>query len=525
MSMSSLFSRCALRLGILAAGTTLAGCTMGPNFKTPGWNGPGHWGSAAAPKAGPAVASNPAARPVDVAWWKSFDDPELMKLEDRVAAENLDVRAASLRLAESRAALGIAGAAQFPTLGGNASYQRELPSARGVFSALGTNAAGVQPSDQAASGAAGTSAGGVNGSAQQQAIDIYQYGFDSSWELDLWGRVRRSVESAQAGVDAAAEARRGVLVSSLAELARDYVDLRGTQDELAIAKDNLKTAQESLDLTRERAAGGVTTDLDVANAATQVETNAAELPTLRQREAREINAISLLLGQPPGALAEQLQQAKPVPPVPPSVPVGLPSELMRRRPDIREAEDKLHAATADIGVAIADFYPSVTLSGSVGLQALQPWNLFNMNSLQYATGPGITVPLFEGGRLRATLHLREAQQAAAALTYQHVVLSAWHEVDNALTAYRAEQQRRESLVRAEADSRRALTLARSRYQQGVADFLEVLDAERSLLRTQQALAISTTAVSTDLVALYKALGGGWEGAFPREAKAATVHPS
>ncbi|MDE2514441.1 MAG: efflux transporter outer membrane subunit [Rhodospirillales bacterium] len=499
--------------GVLGA-SMLAGCTVGPDFHPPQWHGPTAWGSAAAPKAGPRVASTTSPAEAEAAWWQAFGDPQLSALEAQVAAENLDVRAATLRLAESRAALGIAGADRFPSVGGNASYQRELPSSRGVFSALGSDAAGVQSAGQAASGAPGTSAGGINGAAQQNPIDIYQYGFDASWELDLWGRVRRKVESAQAGVTAAEEARRGALVTALAEVARDYVDLRGTQEEMKIARDNLKTAQESLSLTRARAAGGVTTDLDVANAAAQVETNAAELPSLRAREAREINAISLLLGKPPGALAAELHSARPVPPVPPRVPVGVPSELVRRRPDIREAEAKLHAATADIGVAIGDFYPRVTLSGSLGIQALQPWNLFNLDSRQYAAGPGITVPLFEGGRLRATLHLREAQQAEAALTYQRIVLAAWHEVDNALTAYRSEQQRRDALTKAEVQSNRALSLARERYQQGVADFLQVLDAERSLLRTQQALAISTTAVSTDLVALYKALGGGWEDAFP-----------
>jgi NodT family efflux transporter outer membrane factor (OMF) lipoprotein len=322
------------------------------------------------------------------------------------------------------------------------------------------------------------------------------------------------VESSTASVVASNEARRATLLSSLAELARDYIQLRGVQLQLQIARDNLRTAQQSLQLTQQRAAGGVTTDLDVANAAAQVRTTAAQIPPLEQQESELINAISLLLGLPPNALQAELIPVKPVPPVPPLVPVGLPSELARRRPDIRQAEALLHAATADIGVAVANFYPSVKLSGSIGLQSLQPWQMFNIDARNYAAGPGITVPLFEGGELRATLELRKAQQQEAAINYQKIVLSAWHDVDNALTAYRTEQARRDQLTQAVAQNQRALALAQSRYQEGVADFLQVLTAQQNLLSTQQQLALSTTNVSANLVALYKALGGGWETQLP-----------
>ena len=205
---------------------------------------------------------------------------------------------------------------------------------------------------------------------------------------------------------------------------------------------------------------------------------------------------------------------KPIPPVPPKVPVGLPSELARRRPDIRLAEAQLHAATADIGVAVANFYPSVTLTGSLGLQALQPWRMFNIDAHNYAVGPGVTIPIFEGGQLKATLELRKTQQQEAAIDYQKTVLSAWHDVDNALTAYQTEQARRDQLTQAVAQNQRALGLAQSRYAEGVADFLQVLTAQQNLLSTQQQLALTTTNVSTNLVALYKALGGGWETQLP-----------
>jgi NodT family efflux transporter outer membrane factor (OMF) lipoprotein len=205
-----------------------------------------------------------------------------------------------------------------------------------------------------------------------------------------------------------------------------------------------------------------------------------------------------------------------VPPVPPQVPIGLPSELARRRPDIREAEAQLHAATADIGVAVADFYPKVTLDGSIGLQALKFKDLGSWNARQYGLGPTISLPIFEGGRLRATLALRRVEQQEAALNYQQTVLQAWHDVDNALTAYAAEQKRLDALREAVLQNRRAVDLSRQRYTQGVADFLNVLDAERSLLQAQLQLADSTTTVSQNLVQLYKALGGGWEKDYPVE---------
>jgi NodT family efflux transporter outer membrane factor (OMF) lipoprotein len=482
----------------------LGACTVGPDFQAPEWLSPASWFAKKAEPI-PPEPSIPVAEPIDPNWWNLFNDPILTGLERRVFDENLDVQVATVRIAESRAQLGIAGAAQFPTLNANGTYTRQKASDVGVF-ANAPNALG-------ASGASGATTGGIR-SRHLNPFDVYQVGFDASWELDLWGKVRRSVESASASVAASNEARRATLLSSLAELARDYMQLRGTQEQLRIAHDNLRTAQQSLQLTQQRAIGGVTTDLDVANAAAQVRTTAAQIPPLEQQESELINAISFLLGQPPNALQAELAPPKPVPPVPPRVPVGLPSELARRRPDIREAEAQLHAATADIGVAVANFYPSVTLSGSVGLQALQPWRTFNSNAGNYAMGPSVTVPIFQGGQLRATLELRKAQQQEAAIDYQKTVLSAWHDVDNALTAYQTEQARRDQLVQAVAQNQRALGLAQSRYQEGVADFLQVLTAQQNLLSTQQQLAISTANVSANLVALYKALGGGWETQLP-----------
>ncbi|MEO8715825.1 MAG: efflux transporter outer membrane subunit [Acetobacteraceae bacterium] len=495
------------RLVAAFGASLLGGCTVGPDFHAPRWASPGSWFSAPGRHVS-VVSSQPVAAPIDAAWWAIFRDPELTRLENRVAASNLDVRAAFERVSQSRAALGVTGSAAYPAFNANGSYQREKPSDRGIFSALrpGSTPGSV---GTGANGAPGNAAGGVQTPADLPAFDIFQYGFDASWEPDIWGRVRRSVESGRASVEAAEWARRSALVSALAELARDYVTLRGTQEQLRIARDNVGAAEQALGLTRQRAQAGVSTDLDVANAAAQVRIVAAQIPSLEAQERALANALGLLLAQPPGALAAELDRPKPVPPVPPRVPVGVPSELLRRRPDIRQAEAQLHAATADVGVATADFYPSITLSASVGLQALQFANLFKFDARQYAAGPGITIPIFQGGRLRYTLQLREATQREAAIDFQRTLLTAWTEVDNALTAFADEQRRRGELAEAVVQDRRALGLARSRYEQGVADFLQVLDAERSLLNAEQQLASSTTSVSTDLVALYKALGGGW----------------
>ncbi len=493
----------------MLAVVALTGCTLGPDFERPNPASPDSWFSGPKQKiTQPSKVQSLSvaiADPVDPNWWSLFNDPKLTELERRVAAENLDVQIAGVRVEESRDELGIVQSAQFPMINGNASYVRQQASNHGIFVVI--------PTAAGASGSPGATTGGVK-SHGLSAFNIWQGGFDASWEVDLWGRVRRSVESATASSEAAEEAQRSALLATLAEVARDYIELRGVQAQLQIAHDNVRIARQSLDLTQQRAAGGVTTDLDVANASAQLRTILSEVPALEQQEGALINALGLLLGQPPNTLRADLQEPHAVPPVPPEVPVGLPSELARRRPDIREAEAQLHAATAEIGVAQADFYPRLSLTASAGLQSLKWSQLFDLSARQYAAGPGLTIPIFEGGRLRATLHLREAQQQDAALTFQKTVLQAWNEVDNALTAYKAEQSRRDELIGAVADNTKALSLAQSRYQQGVADFLDVLTAQRNLLLTQQQLAAATTNVSANLVALYKALGGGWETDLP-----------
>lgn len=497
-----------------AGAMLLSGCTVGPDFQRPIWKSPVSWFTGPKEPVTP-PPSVPVAEPIDPNWWTLFRDPELTKLEQRVAGENLDVKVAAIRFAESRAQLRVTTASLYPSLNANASYVRELASNNGVFALIPSAAGGT-----AASGAPGNSAGAVTGSGLKP-FDLYQGGFDASWEVDLWGGVARSIEAGKATADASQEAQRSALLSSLAELARDYIQLRGIQSQLQIANDNVGIARQSLSLTQQRASGGVTTDLDVANASAQLRATLAQIPSLEQQEAQFINAMSLLLGQPPNTLRTELATPHPVPPVPQRVPVGVPSELARRRPDIRQTEAELHAATANIGVAEANFYPQLTLTGSFGLQSLSFQHAFDLASKQYALGPGLTIPIFQGGQLRGALQLNQARQQEAAINYQKTVLQAWHDVDNALTAYKAEQTRRNELIHAVSDNRRALALAQSRYQQGVTDFLQVLDAQRSLLATQDQLAASTTTVSANLVALYKALGGGWEADLPEQKTAST----
>jgi NodT family efflux transporter outer membrane factor (OMF) lipoprotein len=485
----------------------LSSCTMGPNFQRPALQAPSQWPPA--PAATDAAHSVVVPEAVDTQWWNTFGDPLLTELVTRAMDSNLDIKIAMARLAESRAQLGQTRADEFPTLNGNASYTRELQSADGVIGLLG---GGGSPSATDTNGLGGRQGGVPTQStgAKLPAFNLYQYGFDASWELDLWGRVRRMTENAKATVDAQDEARHDVIVSTAAEVARDYLNLRGTQGRLRITRENLAFAQRAVQLTSERARHGLATDLDVANAQSQAESNAAEIPQGEQQEAQLINAIGILLGEYPQTLAAKLREAPAMPAVPPRVPIGLPSELARRRPDIRQAEAQLHAATASIGAAQADFFPKITLSGSAAIQATQFSNMGSWDARSYSVGPSLSIPIFEGGRLRSTLALREAQQQEAAITYRKTVLSAFREVDDALTGFAAEQRRRDRLDASVQASKRALDIATKRYVRGLSNYLDVLTAQKTLLTSEQQWVDSTATVSTNLVALYKALGGGWD---------------
>ena len=463
----------------------LGGCTVGPDFHKPVVEVPPLWGVV-----NQDVPSRTVSGEVDVSWWLRFRDPVLSSLVVRLVAQNLDLKTAAERIVQNRSQRQIAAAQGLPTLNEQSQYTRERISTRGLGAVL-----------QAAPGA-------------PLEFDIFQNGLTSSWELDLFGRVRRSVEAADANLLASVESRRALALSILAELAQNYLQLRGTQALLAVAERNLTIAIESTRLVRERFRNGVGTTLDLAQAQSQQATVAATVPPLRTQLAALTNAIGLLLGEVPRALEEELLPPALLPAVPDTVPVGLPGDLVRRRPDVREAEAQLHAATAEIGVAVANFYPDITLTGVADVNGLRLRDAFSLPARAFDVGPTITIPLFQGGRLTGQLRLRESQQRVAAIAFQKTLLTAWQDVDNALVAYAEAQRRRMQTAEAMKQNENALRAARQRYVTGASDFLNVVSSERLLLQSQNNLATDDTQIATNLVALYRALGGGWEIAGP-----------
>jgi len=482
------------RLLLIAVATVLPlGCSVGPNFRRTEPPVPAKWSPTAV--ASPLLSTDPQ---TVVAWWSTFQEPTLTSLIERSTTSNLDVRAAVLRITEARVQREVAAAAFLPSASANASFTRQ------------------RLSETTTTGAAFTSFGGTNipGAPAVNFPNPYnqwQLGASASWEIDLFGRVRRNVEAANADLQASVEDQHAVLVSMCADVARNYIELRGAQLRRDVTQSSLATQKELYDLTRQRQAVGMTTDLDVANAGAQLDSTRALLPQLEHEVTQDINQLSLLMGREPDSLRTELDSAAAVPPVPPVLPIGLPSDLARRRPDIREAEARLHAATARIGVAVGDLFPRLTLSASGGVQSQSSSDLLKWASRFGSIGPTFEMPLFDGARW-ASVRLQNVRAQQAALSYQRTVLSALHEVENALAAYKADRERGASLDSAVQQSRDALNLARARYASGVATFIEVLDAERNLQQNMLSQAANTTAISTDLVAVYRALGGGWESA-------------
>ena len=460
---------------------SLGGCVMGPDFKTPETPLAAHWANTPSQSGHSGTAESP----VDMRWWDSFGDAQLSALVREAQTRNFDLQMAASRLEQSRAMRRQVAADTLPAVDGSAGYSRSRNSQRGLN----------DPS----------------GKAGKQAFNLWNGGLGISWEADLWGRVKRSVEVADASVQMAEEDRHAVQLLVIVQTAQDYIELRSTQQGLAVIEQNLHIAQRSLELTRLQLNEGVATDLEVSEAAAQVAEIQARLAPLQQHSAQLINALSLLLAREPRALQAQLSTPANVPSYAATVPIGLPSELAERRPDIRRAQAQLHAATAAIGVAEADFYPRITLSGNMGFQALQLSDLGSWGSRSFAFGPGVSVPLFEGGRLKGALQLQEGRQQEAGIGFQKTVLRAWHEVDDALVAYQANQRRRDSLLQAVAYNQRALDSVHQQYTQGTVDFLNVLTVQNALLANQAALVDSTAQVSLSLIDLYGALGGGWQG--------------
>jgi NodT family efflux transporter outer membrane factor (OMF) lipoprotein len=306
------------------------------------------------------------------------------------------------------------------------------------------------------------------------------------------------------------EDRRDVLITLVGDVGNNYISLRGLQQQIAIARENLKAQQHTAEITRKRFEAGFVGALDVANAQAQVATTEATIPVFESSARAAIYSLGVLLGREPAALAQDLSRAAPIPPTPPEIPVGLPSDLLRRRPDIRRAEAQLHAATARIGVATADLFPKFNLAGSFGFSTSDVTRIDRWTSNFWSWGPTVTWPIFAGGRIYWNIKVQNALQEQGLLTYEKTVLTALKDVETALVAYAKEQEHRKSLSEAVRNNRKAVDLAMTLYLAGKSDFLNVLIAQRSLFATEDALAQSTSTVDTNLVALYKALGGGWE---------------
>ncbi|CAD6518630.1 efflux transporter outer membrane subunit [Paraburkholderia metrosideri] len=513
------------RLTSVTLALLLAGCTVGPDFHAPNADVPAQWHDPQRTAASATGASEASVASVptldtdpDPHWWRNFSDPTLDALIERAARSNLDLQEAVLRIAEARTQVQSAAAQGLPDVRATGSYQREQLGVKGflesggVYDKVNQLGAPNSPVNAIAPGAGATLQNGANNVLNQLTapINLWQVGFDASWELDLFGRVRRSVEAANAQTSEAIESRNDALLSLEAEVAQTYMQLRGAQALHDIAVSLVDQQREIVELTQSQAKVGLASELDVKSATAQLAQTQAQLPQYEQQIAQALNGLAYLVGEPPGALEAQLGTPAAVPPVPPTVPVGLPSTLARRRPDIRRAEASLHAATANVGVAVAQFYPDVSLTGQVGTRATSASYLSRWSSLFYSFGPSISLPIFQGGALVSNLQMSKAQQAEAALDYRKTVLMALRDVDNALVVYRTDQTRRDSLGDSVAAQQASFDLARDSYRKGITSFINVLDAERQLAEARQQYAQGTMQVSTDLVSLYKALGGGWQ---------------
>ena len=516
-----------------AAIAVLAGCKVGPDYKSPDTRVSGAF---AATQASTQAATAPA---VDLAtWWETFDDPMLDKLINRAVESNLDIQLATARLRQAREELGFNRAGLFPTVDASALFSRSRRSRNtqasvpvnsggdvnsggsggtgtGGTGTGGTGTGGTGTGGGAVGGGGSTGGGGGGGVATPSSFgagttNLWQAGFDAGWELDVFGGTRRAIESANYALQAQVEARRNTLVTLLAEVAQNYIMLRGYQHELDIVKRNVAAQLDSLQLQQQKLQAGIATDLTVAQAEALLASTRAQMPPLERDILQSIHRLGVLLGQEPTSLLAELEPMSELPSGPPAVPPGLPSELLRRRPDVRQAERQLAVATANIGVATADLFPRFSLTGSIGLSSLKFSHLFDAQSRFWSFGPGVSWRIFDAGQIGANIRIQNALQEQAFIQYRQAVLQALSDVENSLVAYDREQARREHLQQAVAANRRAVDLARQLYDAGVVDYLNVLTAQQSLFDSEDQLAQSDQIVSTNLVALYKALGGGWE---------------
>jgi outer membrane protein, multidrug efflux system len=474
-------------LALLAA-LSMAGCMVGPNYTRPDVDAPPSFGELA-PAAEPG-RSEAVGEGAPTAWWISFGDPLLGSIIERTVKANLTLQQAESRVREARASQRIAAADLWPQVDASGSYTRARDSKNGP---------------------AAIDSGKWH--------DLFAAGFDANWELDVFGGNRRAVEAADATVEATEHDRNAVLVSLLGEVGLEYVTYRSLQQRIALTEQNLSAQQKTLDLTRRLFDAGLSPELDVQRAAAQVATTASAIPPLEQQTAQAMHRLGVLIGELPMALASELAAVGPIPRPPAQVAVGFPSELLLRRPDIARAERRLESQTAEIGVATRDLFPRFFLSGTGGLESLHASDFFKWESRAASLGPSVTWPIFEGGRIRANIAFQTAAQQELLAAYRDAVLVAFQDVEDALAGFSKQQAARDRLTEAVGANQRATELARNLYGQGLTDFLTVLVAEENLLTTQDSLAQSEREVALQLIALYKALGGGWELAGPVTAAA------
>ena len=463
-------------LRLLALGLPLAGCAVGPDYRTPQLAVPASWGAAA--------TTRPPAPPQLSAWWERLGDPTLNELVGEAVHGNLDVATAKAKIREARASYRVAAGALLPSVTGSASATR---------SDDGSNV---------------SSSGDVTVSGP---FNSFEAGLDASWEVDLFGANRRAVEAARYGLDAAKEELRATLLTLVGDVATNYAEARGYQARIALARRIAASQRETAALTRTKLEAGGSTAVDVANAAGQAATTEADIPTLIVSYTEAVNRLSVLTGRDPAALGKRLERPRPIPVPKLPIPTGVPADILRTRPDVRLAERQYAQATAEIGQAEAARYPSISLAGSIATSGVEVGDLAKSSSISWSFGPTLTVPIFNGGELAAAVDVEEAQRDQFFLAYRASVLTALEDVENAIVGLSQERQRSRKLAVAAKAYREAATLSGELYRSGSTSFLEVLDAERSLYSAEDSLIASRVAITTNYIALNKALGGGWDG--------------
>lgn len=460
----------------------LSACAaVGPDYHPPQVANPKQWGTLLG-----ATASTRSSVRLD-SWWQHFHDPLLNQLITDTLAANLDLKQALVKIKEARAQRYATFAGALPEVTGKSTVSRRYNNTSGTSSTGGAGGFGV----------------GNN------LINIFQSGFDAQWELDFFGGVQRALEAADATIESEMENGHAVQVSLFGEVARNYIDLRTNQQLLMVTQANITAQQDSLTLTEVRQQAGFASMLDVSQAQALLATTSAQLPVYQTSVKQAIHALSVLTGRQPEALAARLDQAGQIPVISSAAFSELPSELLKRRPDIRRAERLMAAANATVGVATSELYPKINLTAFLGLQNMRITDMTPIGK-SWSTAASLTLPIWNWGRIDADIKSKQAQSEQTVLAYQGVVLAAFKEVEDALIAYSQEQQRQQSLAQAVTANQLAVTLAGERYQKGLTGFIDVLSAQQMLYQAQSSLVSSKAALAQNLVALYKALGGGWQ---------------